>query len=126
MLSASSPRSGLWWPYFGVTRGRLHPGLWIPIPIAGLSYADAGLLFFLGLSLPASLRLAFSHEYRRIVRRETGLYGQLLTGILAVVVATPCTAPFMGVRWLCLQQNAAVTFAVFTALALGLAVPTLP
>ena len=44
--------------------------------------------------------------------------------MLAVVVATPCTAPFMGAAiGYALAQPAAVTFAVFTALALGLAAP---
>ena len=41
-----------------------------------------------------------------------------------MVVATPCTAPFMGAAiGYALSQSAAVTFAVFTALALGLAAP---
>jgi thiol:disulfide interchange protein DsbD len=44
--------------------------------------------------------------------------------VLAVVVATPCTAPFMGAALgYALAQSALVTFAVFTALALGLAAP---
>jgi len=39
-------------------------------------------------------------------------------------VATPCTAPFMGAAiGYALSQSALVTFAVFTALALGLAAP---
>ena len=44
--------------------------------------------------------------------------------MLAVIVATPCTAPFMGAAiGYALAQPALVTFAVFTALALGLALP---
>ncbi len=44
--------------------------------------------------------------------------------MLAVVVATPCTAPFMGAAiGYALAQPPVVTFAVFTALALGLAAP---
>lgn len=40
------------------------------------------------------------------------------------MVATPCTAPFMGAAvGYALAQSPAVTFAVFTALALGLAAP---
>jgi len=46
--------------------------------------------------------------------------------VLATVVATPCTAPLMGAAiGFALTQSAAVTFAVFTALALGLAAPYL-
>lgn len=41
-----------------------------------------------------------------------------------MVVATPCTAPFMGAAiGYALAHSAAVSFAVFTALALGLAAP---
>jgi thiol:disulfide interchange protein DsbD len=55
---------------------------------------------------------------------KQGYTGSFFTGVLAVVVATPCTAPFMGAAiGYALAQSAAVTFAVFTALALGLAAP---
>ena len=49
-----------------------------------------------------------------------------LTGLLAVVVATPCSAPFMaGALGFALAQPAAVALAVFMALGLGLALPYL-
>ena len=49
-----------------------------------------------------------------------------LTGLLAVVVATPCTAPFMAAALgYALVQPAAVAMAVFLALGLGLALPYL-
>jgi thiol:disulfide interchange protein DsbD len=55
---------------------------------------------------------------------KQGYAGSFFTGVLAVVVATPCAAPFMGAAvGYALAQPAAVTFAVFTALALGLAAP---
>ena len=48
------------------------------------------------------------------------------TGLLAVVVATPCVAPFMaGALGYALQQPAAIALAVFLALGLGLALPYL-
>ncbi len=48
------------------------------------------------------------------------------SGVLAVLVATPCTAPFMGsALGFTLGQPAAIVFAVFTALGLGLALPYL-
>ena len=48
------------------------------------------------------------------------------TGLLAVVVATPCTAPFMaGALGYALAQPAAVAIAVFLALGIGLAFPYL-
>ena len=48
------------------------------------------------------------------------------TGLLAVVVATPCTAPFMaGALGYALAQPAAAALAIFLALGLGLALPYL-
>ena len=47
-------------------------------------------------------------------------------GVLAVLVATPCTAPFMGsALGYTLSQPAMPTLAVFTAMALGMCVPYL-
>jgi thiol:disulfide interchange protein DsbD len=56
--------------------------------------------------------------------RKGGPWGAFATGALAVVVASPCTGPFMGsaMGW-ALVQPAHVTLAVFTALALGFAAP---
>ncbi len=56
--------------------------------------------------------------------RSGGLAGSFFTGVLAVVVASPCTAPFMGVALgFGLSQPTAVLVAVFLALGLGLAFP---
>lgn len=53
-----------------------------------------------------------------------GLRDSFLTGGLAVVVATPCTAPFMGAALgYALVQPPLVGFSVFTALGVGLALP---
>jgi len=53
-----------------------------------------------------------------------GLAGAFFTGALAVVVAAPCTAPFMApaLGW-ALTQNAAASLTVFAALGLGFAAP---
>jgi thiol:disulfide interchange protein DsbD len=85
----------------------------------------AGLLFFLGLSLAGQFEIGLSLTGAGgSLARKQGYTGSFFTGVLAVVVATPCTAPFMGAALgYALAQSAAVTFAVFTALALGLAVP---
>jgi thiol:disulfide interchange protein DsbD len=85
----------------------------------------AGLLFFLGLSLAGQFEigLTLTSAGGSLAARQ-GFSGSFFTGVLAVVVATPCTAPFMGAAiGYALAQPAAVTFAVFTALALGLAAP---
>jgi thiol:disulfide interchange protein DsbD len=52
------------------------------------------------------------------------LLGSLLTGALAVVVAAPCTAPFMGpALGFALTQPPATALAVFASLAVGFAAP---
>ena len=60
----------------------------------------------------------------RLDRRE-GLTGAFLSGVLATVVATPCTAPFtMGpALGYALVQPAAVALAVFAVLGVGMALP---
>jgi DsbC/DsbD-like thiol-disulfide interchange protein/cytochrome c biogenesis protein CcdA len=53
-----------------------------------------------------------------------GLAGSFFTGALAVVVAAPCTAPFMaGALGFALAQPASVALLVFLALAIGFALP---
>ena len=57
---------------------------------------------------------------------RSGLSGSFFTGVLAVIVATPCTAPFMGAAvGFALGQTAAVAVAVMLALGFGLALPFL-
>jgi thiol:disulfide interchange protein DsbD len=55
---------------------------------------------------------------------RAGWLGAFFTGVLAVVVAAPCTAPFMAgaIGW-GLTQPAPVALSVFAALGLGLAAP---
>jgi thiol:disulfide interchange protein DsbD len=53
-----------------------------------------------------------------------GLLGAFFTGVLAVVVASPCTAPFMAsALGFTLGQPPAVVLVVFLALSLGFAAP---
>jgi thiol:disulfide interchange protein DsbD len=87
----------------------------------------AGLLFFLGLSLAGQFEIGLSlTSAGGGLAAKQGYTGSFFTGVLAVIVATPCTAPFMGAAiGYALAQPAAVTLAVFTALALGLAGPYL-
>jgi thiol:disulfide interchange protein len=85
----------------------------------------AGLLFFLGLSLAGQFEIGLTlTSAGGSLAQKQGYSGSFFTGVLAVVVATPCTAPFMGAAiGYALAQSPVVTFAVFTALALGLAAP---
>ncbi|MEZ3501435.1 protein-disulfide reductase DsbD family protein [Pantoea sp. KPR_PJ] len=53
-----------------------------------------------------------------------GLVGSALTGALAIVVATPCSAPFMASAvGYALTQPPLISVVIFTALALGFAAP---
>ncbi|MFC5420506.1 protein-disulfide reductase DsbD family protein [Bosea eneae] len=55
---------------------------------------------------------------------RSGPVGAVMTGALAVVVATPCTAPFMGAAMgYALTQPPAAALSIFMALALGFATP---
>ena len=85
----------------------------------------AGILFFLGLSLAGQFEIGLTlTSAGGSLAAKHGYAGSFFTGVLAVIVATPCTAPFMGTAiGYALAQSAAVTFAIFTALALGLAAP---
>ncbi len=85
----------------------------------------AGLLFFFGLSLAGQFEIGLTlTSAGGVLAAKQGYAGSFFTGVLAVIVATPCTAPFMGAAiGYALAQPAAVTFAIFTALALGLAAP---
>lgn len=52
--------------------------------------------------------------------------GSFLTGVLAVLLATPCTAPFMATAiGASLTQGAFITWLIFSFLGLGLALPFL-
>ncbi|MDB5478708.1 MAG: thiol:disulfide interchange protein [Alphaproteobacteria bacterium] len=58
--------------------------------------------------------------------QKSSLAGSFFTGALAVVVATPCTAPFMGgAIFYALTQRPGVTLAVLWVLGFGLALPYL-
>lgn len=91
-----------------------------PLFVIGLALV----LYLVGLNLSGLFHLpsvALSGQ-----GRGDGIAGSLTTGILATVVATPCTAPFMAAAiGFALSQPPAVSLAVFTALGLGLALPFL-
>lgn len=87
----------------------------------------ASMLFFLALSLAGQFDLGLSLTSKGdALTRKSGYAGSFFTGVLATVVATPCTAPLMGAAiGFALSQSAVVTLAIFTALAFGLASPYL-
>ena len=58
--------------------------------------------------------------------QREGVLGHFTSGLFATLMATPCSAPFLGTAvGFALAQKALVIFAVFTAIGLGLALPYL-
>jgi thiol:disulfide interchange protein len=94
-----------------------------PILVAVLAY----LIFAMGLSLSGAVEFgtAIAGTGGRLAGRS-GLVGTFFAGVLATVVATPCTAPFMGAALgFALLAPPAVAIGVFLALGFGLAAPYL-
>jgi len=59
-------------------------------------------------------------------QRGEGVAGHFASGLFATLMATPCSAPFLGTAvGFALSQPTAVVFAVFTAVGLGMALPYL-
>ena len=87
----------------------------------------ASLIFFFALSLAGmfDIGLTLTSAGGSLAQKQ-GYAGSFFTGVLATVVATPCTAPLMGAAiGFALAQSAVIAIGVFTALALGLALPYL-
>ncbi len=94
-----------------------------PIFVAVLAYV----LFAMGLSLSGVVDFGASLAGAggRLAGRS-GPAGAFFTGVLATVVATPCTAPFMGAALgFALIAPVALAIGIFLALGLGLAAPYL-
>ena len=87
----------------------------------------ASFLFLFALSLAGMFDMGLSLTRTGDSLAQKGGYtGSFFTGVLATVVATPCTAPFMGAAiGFALAQSSVVALLVFTAIALGLALPYL-
>ena len=94
-----------------------------PAVVTGLA-----LLFFV-----LALNMSGAFEFTSLVPSEAAGWSArnryadaALSGVLAVVIASPCTAPFMGAALgFALAQPAVVTLVVFVALGLGMALPFL-
>jgi len=94
-----------------------------PAIITGLAL----LLFVVGLNLTGLFELPsrLSGLGQGLTERS-GLSGAFFTGVLATVVATPCTAPLMApALGFAIFQPAPVAIAIFLSLGLGLALPYL-
>lgn len=86
--------------------------------------ALAWLMLAVGLNLSGVFAVGRAVGLGSGVAARGGYLGSFATGALAVVVATPCTAPFMAAALgAALVLPAGLTLAVFLALGLGMAAP---
>lgn len=93
--------------------------------------AFVGLLVYIMLAIGLSMSgvIAFGASLGGLgqnLTEDEGAKGAFFTGVLATVVASPCTAPFMGgALAYAMAQPALLALAIFLALGFGLALPFL-
>ncbi len=94
-----------------------------PVFVAFMAY----LFFIMGLSLSGMLEIGTSWMGAgQSLTSGKGLSSSFFTGVLAAVVASPCTAPFMAsALGFALTQPMAIALLVFIALGFGMALPFL-
>lgn len=94
-----------------------------PWLVALLAY----LFFVMGLSLSGYIELGSQWmNAGSSLANRSGYSGSFFTGVLATVVASPCTAPFMGTALgFAVTQPKLVAISVFAALGFGMALPML-
>ena len=87
----------------------------------------AALFFLMALNLFGVFEWGgFAQSMTSNVSAQGRYADAFLAGVLATVVATPCTAPFMGAAvGFTLAQPAAISLAVFAMLGVGMALPVL-
>jgi thiol:disulfide interchange protein len=89
--------------------------------------ALAFLFFFMGLSMSGVIEIGSGiMGVGSDLADKDGYSGSFFTGVLASVVASPCTAPFMGAALgFAFTQTMLVALTVFFALGLGMSLPFL-
>ncbi len=90
-----------------------------PIAVAGFAL----LIFVVGLNLSGVFEVPGIGAGEGLTRRG-GSAGAFFTGVLAVAVAAPCTAPFMAAALgYALTQSVVISLGIFLALGIGFAAP---
>jgi thiol:disulfide interchange protein len=84
----------------------------------------AGFMFLFGLNMLGVFEIGTSLTAVGGVASGSGWMGSFMNGVTATMVATPCTAPFMGsALGFSLSQPPLVSLLIFTSLGLGMAFP---
>ena len=82
------------------------------------------LMFVIGVILLSDINIGSSLTRYGSVGSNNSFFGSFLTGVLAVIVASPCTAPFMGAALgYALIQPSGITLPVFASLGIGFSLP---
>jgi thiol:disulfide interchange protein DsbD len=87
------------------------------------------LMFWLGLNMAGVFELGTSLQgvagkVQDKAHSHGGLGGSFMSGVLATIIATPCTAPFMGsALGYALDKPTHVSLTIFAALGVGMALP---
>lgn len=91
-----------------------------PIVVAGFAL----LMFAVGLNLSGVFDLSSGLSAGESLTRKSGATGAFFTGVLAVAVAAPCTAPFMAAALgTAVTLPATLALLIFLALGTGFAAP---
>jgi len=83
------------------------------------------LFFVMGLGLSGYLEIGSNlMALGQLSKSHEGLMSSFMTGVLATIIASPCTAPFMGpALGFAISQPTYVALLVFACLGLGMALP---
>ena len=108
-----------------------HFGEWVGwgFQLQSPYFVAALILLFFVMSLTMYGYIEFGQSLMGVgqgLTQKSGMTGSFFTGVLATVVATPCTAPFMGSAiGFALMQPFYVSLLIFMAMGFGLALPIL-
>ncbi len=91
-----------------------------PVFVAALAL----LMFVIGLNLSGVYEIRIDANPGSRLASRKGVIGSFSTGVLAVIVAAPCTAPFMGAATgYALTADTVAALSIFAALGAGFAAP---
>lgn len=106
-----------------IREGGQTVGWGFQLQMPAVTAALALLFFAIGLNLLGAFNISGGQNAGASLSAQ-GEAGAFFIGVLAVVAATPCTAPFMaGAVGLALTQPMPVALAIFAALGVGFALP---
>jgi thiol:disulfide interchange protein len=82
------------------------------------------IVFFFLFSLSLFGVFEIGNSFTRLNGRSNGYFGSFMSGVTATIVATPCTAPFMGsALGFALMQPAYYSMIIFTFIGFGMSLP---